>query len=351
PGLDLQDRYTQLFRSAAKKWVNAHDWPAGRVYTKMLTDKLDIAIDMGGHLLADMLSVFSQRVAPIQVKWVGGQFNTTGLPNMDYFLSDRFETPEGWDALYTEKLVRLPNGYSSYDLQDYGDTERLADTPDHPIVFGCFNTHRKLNPEIAAVWATILKRVPGSILFIKALKLDQPEILEAVRTLFLEQGIAPERLRFEGNSLHAELMHKYREVDIALDPWPYSGGLTTLEALWMGVPVVTTPGPSFAGRHSTSHLSNLGLESLIGETFEDYIEIAVKLANDRKLLQDLRILLPYSMTTSPMTDHAHMAADLHTAFRAMWSRYCEGLPPVAMRFDESSKLPKELEDLSRTNEA
>lgn len=346
PGLNARDEFNRLFRNAASKWVNAQDWGAERVYKKMLTDKLDIAIDMAGHIHASMLAVFARRVAPIQIKWVGGQFNTTGLPNMDYLLTDRFETPEHCDELYTEKLVRLPNSYISYQMQDFGDTERLDETPDHPIVFGCFNTHYKLNPELARVWTEILKRVPNSMLFIKAYKFDQPELLEATRKLFTDCGIAPERLRLEGASLHEELMRKYREVDIALDPWPFSGGLTTLEALWMGVPVVTTPGPSFAGRHSYSHLSNLGLDSLIGETFEEYIEIAVRLANDRNLLKELRILLPYTMTTTPLTNHMQMAADLHTAFRAMWSRYCEGLPPVAMRFEQSSELPKELELLA-----
>lgn len=342
PCFNAGDAPHRLFRNAASKWVNAQDWGVERVYKKMLADKLDIAIDMAGHLESSMLAVFAHRVAPVQIKWVGGQFSTTGLPSMDYLLTDRFETPEHCDELYTEKLVRLPNSYISYQLQDFGDTERLAETPDHPIVFGCFNTHYKLNPELVSVWAEILKRVPNSILFIKAYKFDQPEVLEATRKLFTDCGIAPERLRLEGSSPHAELMRKYREVDITLDPWPFSGGLTTLEALWMGVPVVTTPGPSFAGRHSYSHLSNLGLDSLIGETFEEYIEIAVRLANDRKLLEDLRILLPYTMTTAPLTNHMQMAADLHTAFRAMWSRYCEGLPPVAMRFEQSSEVPKEL---------
>lgn len=343
PCFSAGDEPYRLFRNAAHKWVNAHEWNVERVYKKMLSDKLDIAIDMAGHLESSMLAIFAHRVAPVQIKWVGGQFSTTGLSSMDYLLTDRFETPNHCDELYTEKLVRLPNSYISYQLKDFGDTERLDETPDHPIVFGCFNTHYKLNPELAGVWAEILNRVPNSILFIKAYKFDQPEVLEATRKLFTDCGIAPERLRLEGSSLHEELLQKYREVDIALDPWPFSGGLTTLEALWMGVPVVTTPGPSFAGRHSYSHLSNLGLDSLIGETFEDYIEIAVRLANDRNLLQELRILLPYTMTTSPLTDHTQMAADLYTAFRAMWTRYCEGLPPVAMRFEQSSEIPKEFE--------
>ncbi len=337
---DNSDSLRRMLRKAASKWVEAGGWTARRAHAALSADRLDIAVDLAGHGEGGMLQVFAQRVAPIQVKWVGAQFNTTGLPQMDYMLSDRFETPEGCDAEYTEKLVRLPHSYISYELRNFGDTERADETS--PLCFGCFNNPHKLNADIAATWSNILRRIPDSVLLIKGMFLQHEETREFVRSLFLEQGIEPERILLEGPSGHKELMQSYCRVDIALDPWPYTGGLTTLEALWMGVPVVTMPGPSFAGRHALSHLCNAGLDSLVADSPETYVEIAVKLAEDRELLKQLRVLLPWSVARSPLVRHDQLAADLHTAFRAMWQRYCEGLPPVAMRFEQPSEIPEEI---------
>ncbi len=351
------DPVTQRCRDAASKWINVADWNPSEVYTHALNARLDIAVDLAGHGEGCVLSLFARRIAPIQVKWVGGLFNTTGLPQMDYLLSDRFETPDGCDAAYTEHLVRLPHSYISYNVANLGDTERLPDgvdpeapddqarpAPEAPqpsrIRFASFNNIYKVNEKIADVWAEILKAVPESTLLLKGHLLEHEEIRKRILGLFTNRGIEPERVELEGPVLYADLMQTYRRVDIALDTWPYTGGLTTLEALWMGVPVITTPGPSFAGRHALSHLCNIGLESLVARDFDDYIRIAVTLAQDRKLLEDLRILLPISMLTSPIVQHHQLAADLHTAFRAMWERHCAGLPPVAMRFDQPSEIPE-----------
>lgn len=342
---DERDPLRRMLRKAASKWVEIGTWPDERLYRAVMADKPDIAVDMAGHGMGGIMTLFARRLAPVQVKWVGALFDTTGLPQMDYLLSDRFETPEGSDAHYAEKLVRLPHSYISYDLQDCGDTERLK--PDSPFCFGSFNNIYKLNSEIAGVWSAVLKRVPGSVLLLKTPFLRHPEAQEAARALFTAHGVAAERILTEGPSPHGELMQTYRRVDIALDSWPYTGGLTTLEALWMGVPVVTMPGPSFAGRHALSHLCNAGLESLVANSAEEYIDIAVRLAGDRNLLRDLRILLPYSLAQSPLVRHEQLAADLHTAFRTMWTRCCQGLPPIAMRFEQPSPVPEALKPFVR----
>lgn len=338
----LEDSLRALFQDAAAKWIDAKEWSSERLYKRLLADKLDIAVDMAGHSEGCVLPLFARRIAPVQVKWMGGLFNTTGVPEMDYLLTDRHETPDGCDDAYAEKLVRLPHSYIAYDLYDYGDTERITEgeaAEPLPIRFASFNKICKLNAVIAGVWAEILNQVPGSTLFLKNLDLEHADAAEQVRALFAEHGITGNRLELEGPSGHKDLMRTYRKVDIALDTWPYTGGVTTLEALWMGVPVITTPGPSFAGRHALSHLCNAGLESLVAKDFEEYVKIAVTLAGDRRLLADLRILLPYSLATSPITRPYQLAADLHTAFRAMWERHCAGLPPVAMRFEQPSEIP------------
>lgn len=337
------DELRRVFRNSATRWRDAVGWDGLRLYNKLLEDKLDIALEMSGHADGCMLPLFARRVAPIQVKWVGGLYDTTGVPAMDYLLSDRYETPEGCDGEYVEKIVRLPHGYISYMPPVYGvDTDPVLRPDDAPFCFGCFNNVYKLNPVIAGVWADILRRVPGSILLLKAATLEKAEIRARITTMFRDHGIAPERVLCEGGGSHNELLRCYNRVDIALDPWPYTGGLTTLEALYMGVPVVTTPGPSFAGRHAASHLCNVGLHDLVADTFAAYADIAVKLAGDRPLLKKLRYLLPCSLLESPLIRHEQLAADLDTAFRAMWKRYCEGLPPVSMRFEQSSPVPEAL---------
>lgn len=336
---------TDVFRAAASKWIEAGKWPEGRIYRRMLDDRLDIAIDMCGHGEGCMLPVFARRVAPIQVRWVGGLINTTGVSAMDYLISDRYETPEGCDAEYVEKLVRMPHSYIAYRPPEYGEETEPALRPhDSPVCFGCFNSAYKINPEIAAVWAGILRRVPGSTLYLKAFNLKNDDVRQRLRDMFLALDIEPERIRCEGHSPQDELLRCYNDVDIALDPWPYSGGLTTLEAVWKGVPVITVPGPTFAGRHAASHLHNMGLHDLVTDSFDAYADLAIKLAENRDLLDQLRYLLPYSLLTSPIVRHEQLAADLDTAFRAMWKRHCEGLPPVAMRFEQPSVIPEALKN-------
>lgn len=354
PGLNKDDPVRTRCKAAAAKWMDASAWSPDKLYLCALHDRLDIAVDLAGHGEGCVLPLFARRIAPVQVKWVGGLFNTTGEPQMDYLLSDRLETPEGCDAAYTENLVRLPYSYISYHPADFGDTNREPDLPGPAtdgtdaeqsgnapsIRFASFNNIYKVNESIVAVWADILRRVPKSTLLLKGNLFQHEEVQERIRRLFAACGVSADRLELEGPSNYAELMRTYRRVDIALDTWPYTGGLTTLEALWMGVPVITTPGPSFAGRHALSHLCNLGLDSLVAKDFADYVSIAVSLAGNRDLLRDLRVLLPYSVLTSPIVRHEQLAADLHTAFRAMWERHCADLPPVPMSFEQPSPIPE-----------
>lgn len=338
--INKHDSLRQIFKSASSKWVDIQELDYNILYKKVINDKLDLAIDLCGHGEGCVLPLFSARIAPIQIKWVGGLFNTTGVPAMDYLLTDRYQTPDGCDNNYTEKLVRLPNSYVSYSLVDYGEPSRIKTEESQSFCFGCFNNAFKLNPVIGEVWSRILKKVPGSILFLKDTSLDSLEIRDYVLSLFTRYGIEKERIHIEGPSLHAELMKCYNRVDIALDPWPYTGGLTTLEALWMGVPVITTPGPSFAGRHATSHLCNVGLQMLVTEDFDHYVDLAVKLANNPSLLDQLRTLIPYSVANSALVRHEQLAADLNTAFHTMWERHCQGLSPIAIRFEQQSQLPE-----------
>lgn len=362
-GLNEKDPYRIVCQAAATQWIDTSNMTGNRCYAKVLKDRLDIAIDLAGPGWGSVFPLFAKRLAPVQVKCVGCLFDTSGIPAMDYLISDRYETPDGSDDKYTECLVRMPYSYVSYRPVDAGDTERLPYLPkeesdsselelpepfshpelgEWPIRFASFNNLLKVNEKIVAVWSRILHAVPDSTIFLKTELLEHEEPREYIRSLFVANGIDADRVELEGSSPYRKLLQNYRKVDIALDTWPYNGGLTTLEALWMGVPVVTAPGPSFAGRHALSHLYNLDLKNLVAKDLDEYVDIAVRLAHERKLLADLRVMLPYSVLTSPLTQHHQFAADFHTALRAMWDRYCQGLPPAPMRFDQLSEIPEEI---------
>jgi division/cell wall cluster transcriptional repressor MraZ len=281
---------------------------------------------------------FQMEPAPIQIKWVGGLISSTGLAGMDYLLSDAVETPDWADALYTEKLIRMPDDYICYDPPFY-----LPPVSDMPVktkgffTFGCFNNASKINDFLLNQWAVLLHSVPDSRLFLKSFNFDNENLKERVLTTLEGHGIARERVRIEGKASHQTLLSCYNDVDIALDPWPYSGGLTTCEALAMGVPVVTLPGPTFAGRHSASHLVNAGLQELVASDWQNFIDITVGLTRDLQSLEIIRSNMRAILLASPVCDGQRYAKHFSQAMRAVWQRYCEGKKPEALtlRHDEA----------------
>src|SRR5690606_2409774 len=170
------------------------------------------------------------------------------------------ETPADVDHLYTEKLIRLPDDYICFEPPIY--TPPVGSLPAKSkgyVTFGCFNNASKVNDVLLEQWAVILSSVPNSRLFLKSHGYASTYLCERIKAFFSERSITEDRIRLEGPSPHRQLLDCYNDVDIALDPWPYSGGLTTCEALIMGVPTITLPGPTFAGRHSATHLFNAGM--------------------------------------------------------------------------------------------
>ena len=186
------------------------------------------------------------------------------------------------------------------------------------MTFGSFNNPAKITAEVVAVWAKILRRVPSARLLLKYWGLDQPTVRGRYLDLFAAHGVGPQRLELLPSSPYAEYLAAYHRVDAALDPFPFSGGVTTCEALWMGVPVITCPGETFASRHSLSHLSNAGLTETIAGDLEEYVEIAVSLAGDLQWLAALRAGLRQRMAVSPLCDGKRFAANLAIVLREAW---------------------------------
>ena len=288
-------------------------------------DSIDILVDLSGHASHSRFDVMAGEPAPIIVKWVGGLFNTTGIKAFDYLITDWHESPKGEDQYYTEKLVRMPDDYVVFTPPGYAP--EVGDLPaleNDYITFGCFNNPTKVNEEIIEQWAKVMLRVENSKFYLKSKQYDTASFRERIINMFADQGIEEDRLLFEGQTSHTNHLNEYNKVDIALDPWPYSGGLTTCEALYMGVPVITMPGPTFAGRHSTTHLKNAGLDHWIAESWDDYVEKTVVLAKDRKNLGQERNQLRKKILNSPVCHGKRFGAHLTVAFREMWEQWIEG---------------------------
>ncbi|SHG04672.1 methyltransferase, FkbM family [Fodinibius roseus] len=288
-------------------------------------DELDILVDLSGHSADNCLDVMSRKPAPIIVKWVGGLFNTSGLEAFDYLISDWHESPEGEEPYYTEKLVRLPDDYITFTPPAYApEVGELPAEKNGYITFGCFNNPTKVNEVVLKQWAGIMQEIPGSRLFLKSKQYDTPSFKDQITMVMAEEGISGDRIEFQGHTSHDEHLAAYNSLDIALDPWPYSGGLTTCEALYMGVPVVTMPGPTFAGRHSTTHLVNAGLQQWVTDSWVEYTEKVVALAKDRDTLGATRQRLREQILHSPVCDGKRFGAHLSVAFRRMWEQWVDG---------------------------
>lgn len=288
-------------------------------------DEIDIFIEMTGHAEGGKrLPLIAMRVAPVQFKWVGGLFNTTGIPQMDWLLADSVEIPEGEEKWYSEKIYRMPDDYIVYNPpQHMPDVGGLPAESNDYVTFGNLNNLTKTNSYSIELWSKILRAVPKSKMLLKGNKMDTPFVLEHLTKAFGEHGIDAERIIIEGGEPHPGFLNVYNRIDIALDPHPYTGGLTTCEALWMGVPVVTLPGETFAGRHAATHLTNADMAEFIAKDEQDYIDIAVKWANDIDGLAKLRAGMRDHVSKTPLVDGPRFARNLEKALRHMWGEWCD----------------------------
>jgi predicted O-linked N-acetylglucosamine transferase (SPINDLY family) len=322
------DDLTARLQAAASHWRDVKGRSDDQLAEQIRADRIDILFDLAGHTAHNRLLVFARRPAPVQITWAG-YVGTTGLKAMDYLLADRFEIPPQAEADYCETVLRMPDGYVCYEPPSYAPAvSALPALAKGSVTFGCFNNPAKINPQIVAVWAKILRRLPASQLVLKYRGLRTGRNAARLIDEFADHGIDPHRVTRLGSSPHVELLAAYHHIDVALDPFPYSGGLTTCEALWMGVPVVTCPGPTFASRHSLSHLSNVGLTETIATDLDEYVELAVALAGDLPRLAALRSGLRDRMAASPLCDGPRFAANLGALLHDVWERWIGSVIPM-----------------------
>ena len=317
----VKDDLTQQFESAATQWRDVHGWSDQRLAEQIRADRIDILFDMAGHTNQNRLLVFARKPAPVQITWLG-YVGTTGLQAMDYILADRHLIPPEAEPFYCEKVLRMPDDYACYS--EPGDAPAPGPLPALErgyVTFGSLNNLSKITPQVVEIWARILHRVPTSKLVIRYRGLDDPGTRKHFADSFAANGIASDRVNLIGWSPANTKMHLYNEIDIGLDPFPYSGATTTCDALWMGVPVVSCPLDTFASRQSLTHLNTVGLNEMVARNLQDYVEIAVTLANDLPRLASLRSTLRERMAASPLCNGKLFATNLMTLLRDMWKKH------------------------------
>jgi protein O-GlcNAc transferase len=313
-----KDDLTFRLRFATTHWHDTVGMSDDMLAAQLRADQIDILFDLTGHTANNRLLVFARKPVPIQITWIGYE-GTTGLATMDYLIADKYMVPEGSEKFYREQVLRMPDGYLCYDPPAAAPSVApLPALKNGNVTFGSFNNLAKITPEVVAVWAKILQRMPTARLMLKYRGLDDQNVQRRYRDLFASHDIEPQRLDFFPMSSYADYLATYHQVDVVLDPFPFSGSATTCDALWMGVPVITCPGETFASRHSLSHLSNVGQMETIAHDLDEYVDLAVALASDLPRMAAIRARLREQMAASPLCDGPRFAKNFTALLREVW---------------------------------
>jgi predicted O-linked N-acetylglucosamine transferase (SPINDLY family) len=317
-GVGYDDR-TRRAKGLVAHWHEVYGWPDERLHCQIESDQIDILIDLSGHTNRNRLSLFARHPAPLQVAMVAYP-HTTGLDAMDYILGDPILTPPEQAHLYSEQLLRLDRCIFCYPA-DLHPVNAPRDERDE-VIFGSFNNVPKLTPSTIRIWAKILHQVANSKLLLKAPSFQDSGCVERYQGLFLDAGVSAGRLIFRGPTSLDQMMREYRDMDIALDPFPFNGGTTSQQALWAGTPLVSLAGASFNQRMGASILSHLGRPEWVARSEEEYVQIAVNLASDKTRLREIHRILPQQMQQSVLTDSYGYTRNLERLLRRIWRQWC-----------------------------
>jgi protein O-GlcNAc transferase len=318
------DAVTKAMRLHADQWRDVIGAPDQHMAELIRQDQIDILVDLAMHSNHNRLGVFALKPAPVQATWLAYP-GTTGLEAIDYRISDPYLDPDCANPPeFAEQTLRLPETFWCC----LGGAENLPvnDLPgmrDGRVTFGSLNNFSKVTPKAIETWAAILREVPGSRLVLHA---HAGKHRERVHQMFAELGVTPERCEFVARLAVGEYFALHQRIDLGLDSLPFGGGLTTCDALWMGVPVVSVAGKVPWHRSGASILSNVGLTELIAQTPEEYVRIAVNLTNDLPRLAEIRAGLRERMRNSPLMDAPRFARNLEAAYRTMWRKWCAKAP-------------------------
>ena len=316
------DEQTALARQRADQWVAATAMSSLQLSRRIEADGIDVLLDLSGHTSLNRMAMLAKRVAPVQATFLGYP-GSTGVPNIDWLVADNTVAPKGSDALFTEKVLRLPNTVFCFAPEvDYPFPVYGVEHAQRPLTFGSFNNVPKLTPHTIKLWAAVLAEVPGSRLLLKAPSFKDESAIRVFRERFEKEGVNGSRIEFRGPVGLTDMMAEYAEVDIALDPVPYNGGTTTLQALWMGVPVVVKAGNNFVSRMGASFMTAAGLADWVSANDVEYVQIAARMAADRQALLLLKQGLRKRLLNSPAWNIDQYTRDFEAAVRKMWAAHC-----------------------------
>ncbi|WP_407049590.1 tetratricopeptide repeat protein [Methyloraptor flagellatus] len=319
----LADEYTQRFKGYADHWRSTVGLDDEQLAALIRRDRIDVLVDLGGHTSSSRILVMARKVAPVQVAQMVGHGTTSGLSAIDAFLADEALVPPGAERYFAEEVIRLPRIPLAY-RPPAGMPEPTAPpvlTNGH-ITFGCFSRLERINDRVIEVWARILERVPGSKLVLNSKPLTEKAYRERLIKRFARHGVTKDQLSLVYTSPQPKTWAAYGEIDIALDPFPHNAGTTTIEALWLGVPVVSILDRPPVGRFGASILGAVGLEDWVAADVDAYVDRAVEAATDIEALTELRAGLRARFLASPLADEPGLARTIEGAYRDLWRRWC-----------------------------
>ncbi len=318
-----EDSFSGALAQRVDVWRNLRGLSPEQAARAIYEDKIDILVELGGHTTGNALKIMAYKPAPVQVCGIG-YWASTGLSAIDYFLGDVYLDDESTQNAFTETLLILPHTHFCYT--EIGRVPNLAEEPpcvrNGAVTFGSFNDFSKVSDEVLRLWARILERVPQARLLLKGNVFKEAGNRAYALKRMKRMGVPTERVETRGFSLN--YLEEYADMDVALDTFPYPGGGTTCDALFMGVPVVAMAGTDHGGRFGKSLLMNLGLGELAAETPEDYVDKAVAVSEDRELLRAFRKNLRGMMRRSPLMDGEQYRKDLAAAYMEIWRKYIQG---------------------------
>lgn len=286
-------------------------------------DRIDILVDIAGHTNGNSLAALAYKPAPVQVSYLGYP-GTTGMRQIDYRLVDKCVNPAQSQKFYTEELVHLPEPFTCYSFTDLGlPVSKLPAEQNGFITFGSFKNNCKINSQVISLWSRVMQANDNSRLLLRFAKGNNQNIRDHYLRQFERFGITPGRIEISGWMDYHEHLRQYDKVDICLDTFPFNGHTTTCDALWMGVPVISLVGDSFASRLGLSLLSSLGLEFFAAETPEEYVAKATALAHNPQAIAKFRVSMRDRILSSGLYDSKQFASGMENAYRKMWRRWCK----------------------------
>ncbi len=319
---EIADSVSKQFRAIADNWLPTNQQSDAQIAQKIEDDKVDILISLAGRFNSNRPTIVAFRAAPIQISF--HDCATSGLSEMDFWLTDDFLHPSNSNELFTEQLYRLPILYQFNPPTDFPLVSTLPAEENGFITFGCFNKPEKINDSVVELWAQILAMVPNSKLFLKyGAYFNDPVLIKYWQDKFTRFDISEDRLIFYGHNTNRQNhLAQYQHIDVALDPFPFNGATTTFEALAMGVPVVALKGHNFISRVAASLLNAVKLNRLSADTHRQYANVAKDLASDIGDLSVLRRSLRERLIQSPLCQGKSYAENMESAYRRMWQLWC-----------------------------